>query len=68
VNKTGNGYVILMPEGIAVYHGGDPLAWVCLLCLRTSHNPNDVPEQWCACCGSREYPKECEHRAPTDPN
>lgn len=56
------GFIINRPEGIAVYKGGEPFARVCLLCTRISYNPNDVTENYCACCGGPEYPRRCEHR------
>lgn len=57
------GYVIRRPEGIAVYKGGAPFAWVCLLCQRLSYNPNDAANQYCGCCGARDLPRNCEHRS-----
>lgn len=35
----------------------------CGLCQRVSHNPNDLAERYCSCCGSEDglLPKDCEH-------
>lgn len=37
------------------------MPWTCPLCKRTTHNPNDIEEQYCSCCGNSLLPKDCEH-------
>lgn len=36
-------------------------AWLCPLCDLLSHNPNDVVNEYCGCCGSELQPKDCAH-------
>jgi len=62
LDSPGVGFIVRKPEGIAIYKAAEPFAWVCLLCERLSHNPNDVTHEWCGCCGSRDLPRLCEHR------
>ena len=39
--------------------------YVCSLCARKSPNFFDIQHKYCACCGSADMPKRCEHRHET---